>query len=124
MWKNITFLIGLALLVFGAGYAPDWDIGICFVMAGFTYLTAEYSLQAVIHRQWKRIPLAVFFAWWAVDGCYWLYWSIVNPDALVMRDVNWPASLCLYVACGLVWSAKELPQIVRNAFSNSFKPAK
>jgi hypothetical protein len=28
----------------------------------------------------------------------------VNPEALAfMRDANWPASLSLYWACGLVW---------------------
>lgn len=123
MWKNCTFLIGLALLLLGAGYAPDWDIGISFVMAGFAYLTAEYSLRAVIARDVRKLPLAAFFTWWTVDGCYWLYWSLVDVHALEMRDVNWPASLCLYIACGLVWSAPELAKVVRNALTDSAKAA-
>ena len=123
MWKNCTFLVGLALLLLGAGYAPDWDIGICFVMAGFAYLTAEYSLRAFIHRDVRKLPLAVLFTWWTVDGCYWLYWSMVDAHALVMRDVNWPASLCLYVACGLVWLAPELSKVVRHSLTDSAKPA-
>ena len=33
-----------------------------------------------------------------------LYRSLVNAEALeMMRDANWPASLSLYWACGLVW---------------------
>lgn len=46
---------------------------------------------------------------WTVDGCYALYWSIQDPAALaLMRDVNWPTSLCPYWACGLVWSVDRL----------------
>jgi hypothetical protein len=46
----------------------------------------------------------LFFTWLTVDGCYWLYWSLKNPVALeLMRDVNFPASLCLYAICGLGW---------------------
>lgn len=41
-WKIATLMIGLSLLVLGSFYyqAPDWDIPVSFIMAGFTYLTA------------------------------------------------------------------------------------
>ena len=29
--------------------------------------------------------LGLFFYYFTVDGCYWLYWSAVKPDALVMH---------------------------------------
>ena len=105
-WKYLTFAIGLLLLIVGSYYfsAPDWDIPISIIMATFTFLTAGWTVDVLLLKQWKKLPLVLFFAWWAVDGCYWLYWSTVNPDALVMRDVNWPASLCLYAICGVLWS--------------------
>ncbi len=49
-------------------------------------------------------PLMLFYTWFTVDGCYWIYWHFKNPVALeLMRDANFPASLSLYVMCGLVW---------------------
>lgn len=41
-WKLITLGIGVTLLIAGSYYyaAPDWDITISIIMAGFTYLTA------------------------------------------------------------------------------------
>ena len=49
-------------------------------------------------------PLMLFYTWFTVDGCYWLYWHFKNPVALaLMRDVNFPASLSLYGMCSLVW---------------------
>ena len=80
-------------------------------MAGFSYLTAAWSLHVLVKRDWRKFPLMLFFTWWTVDGCYALYWYFKNPVALeLMREANWPASLALYWACGLVWS---LPKIWR-----------
>jgi hypothetical protein len=47
--KAITFLVGLGLLLAGAVWLeyPDWDIGICFVMALTTLATAEWSTQVI-----------------------------------------------------------------------------
>lgn len=107
-WNLVTLGIGLALLICGSFYyqAPDWDISISVIMAGFAYLSAAWSLQIMVFRVWRLWPLMLFATWWTVDGCYALYWSVQNPEALeMMRDANWPASLCLYWACGLVWSA-------------------
>jgi hypothetical protein len=28
---------------------------------------------------------------------------LVDPAALVMREAQWPASLCMYLICGMVW---------------------
>ncbi|MBU0753274.1 MAG: hypothetical protein KJ787_10750 [Gammaproteobacteria bacterium] len=105
-WKLVTLAIGLGLLIAGSFIynAPDWDIPISFIMAGFTYLTAGWSLHVTVERRWRDWPLMLLLTWWCVDGCYALYWSIVDPDALdAMRNVNWPASLSLYWMCGLVW---------------------
>lgn len=105
-WKLVTLAMGLALLIVGAFYyqAPDWDIPISFIMAFFAYLTASWSMHVLVERQWKYIPLMLFFTWFTVDGCYAFYWSIKDPVALAyMRSANAPASLCLYLMCGLVW---------------------
>lgn len=105
-WKLATFTIGLGLLIVGsfALPAPDWDIPISIIMAGFTYLTAGWSMHVMVERRWLDWPLMLFLTWWCVDGSYALYWWLIDPQALVlMRDANWPASLSLYWTCGLVW---------------------
>ena len=105
-WKLLSLGIGLGLLLIGSILtpAPDWDIAISFIMAGFTYLFAGWSMHVVLERRWSDWPLMLLLTWWCVDGCYALYWSLVNPATLaLMRDVNWPASLSLYWMCGLVW---------------------
>lgn len=105
-WKLLALCTGLLLLIVGSFYyrAPDWDIPISFIMAFFAYLTAPWSLRVILERRWKVFPLMLFWTWFTVDGCYWLYWHFKNPIALeLMRDVNFPASLSLYGMCGLVW---------------------
>ena len=105
-WKLLALCIGLTLLIVGSFYyqAPDWDIPISFIMAGFAYLTAPWSMRVILERRWKYFPLMLFWTWFTVDGCYWIYWHFKNPVALdLMRSANAPASLSLYWMCGLVW---------------------
>lgn len=105
-WKLATLAIGIALLILGAVYqvAPDWDIPISLIMAGFAYLTAGWSMHVMVERKWRDFPLMILATWWTVDGCYALYWYFKNPAVLdYMRAANAPASLSLYWACGLVW---------------------
>ena len=105
-WKLVTLFIGLSLLIVGSFYyqAPDWDIPISFIMAILAYLTASWSMHVVVERQWGRFPLMLFYTWFSIDGCYWIYWNFKNPVALdLMRDANFFASLSLYGMCGLVW---------------------
>lgn len=105
-WKLFTLFIGLSLLIIGSFYykAPDWDIPISFIMAILAYLTASWSLRVLVERQWSKIPIMLFLTWFAVDGCYSIYWYFKNPQALeLMRDVNFLASLTLYGICGLIW---------------------
>ncbi|WP_298609637.1 hypothetical protein [uncultured Thiothrix sp.] len=88
-WKILTLSLGLGLLIMGSFYyqAPDWDIPISFIMAGFAYLTASWSLHVLIERQRGYFPIMLFFTWFTVDGCYALYWSYKNPIALeYMRE--------------------------------------
>ena len=105
-WKLGSLLVGIALLIAGSFRypAPDWDIPISLIMAVLAYLTAPWSLRVLVERRWRSFPLMFLCAWFTVDGCYWLYWSLRNPTVLeVMRDANFLASLCLYCVCGLVW---------------------
>ena len=113
-WNLATLGIGITLLIGGSFYyrAPDWDIPISLFMAGFSYLTAAWSLQVIVFRVWRMWPVMLLATWWTVDGCYALYWSFQNPAALeMMRDTNWPASLALSWACGLVWSVDRWKEI-------------
>ena len=114
LWKSITFTIGLFLLLVGATIwdYPDWDYFISIIMAIFTYLTATYVFDVLVLRQYTKWPLAIFFTWWTVDGCYVVYWFLVNPSTLdLMRGANAPASLSLFLTCGLIWS-KEVKHIL------------
>lgn len=110
-WNIGTLFVGIGLLITGSSYfeAPDWDIPISLIMAGFSYLTAAWALNVLVKREWRNFPLMLFFTWWTVDGCYALYWYFKNPVALeMMREANAPASLALYWACGAVWSLPEI----------------
>jgi|JI6StandDraft_1071083.scaffolds.fasta_scaffold13850_4 uncharacterized membrane protein HdeD (DUF308 family) len=118
-WKLVTLTMGLLLLFVGSFVyqAPDWDISVSVIMAGFTYLFAGWSMHSIVERRWRDWPLMLALTWWCVDGCYALYWSFVDPNALaMMREANWPASLSLFWMCGLVWywngSLSELLQAV------------
>jgi len=105
-WKLLTLAIGIALLIAGSFYytAPDWDIPISLIMATLAYLTAAWSMRALIERKWCYWPLMLFFTWFTVDCCYAIYWHFKNPVALeLMRSANFPASLSLYGMCGIVW---------------------
>lgn len=107
-----TYILGLSLLVLGALYAgaPDWDIPISVIMSVFCYMFSTKTVVALLERDWPRLPLMAFLTWWTVDGCYYLYWSHVNPAVLELsRQVNWPASLALYGSAGIVWM---IPTIV------------
>jgi hypothetical protein len=120
-WKLATLAIGIALLIAGAFWyeAPDWDIPISFIMAILTYLTAPWSLRVLVERRWRRLPLMLFFTWFTVDGCYWLYWRTKDPVALeMMRDANFFASLTLYGICGVLWLYRgSLRELLRDGAS-------
>lgn len=92
-WKLATLAAGLGLLIGGSFVynAPDWDIPVSIIMAVVAYLTAPWCMRVLLERRWRAAPLALFLTWFAVDGCYALYWSAVNPRALeLMRDANAP----------------------------------
>lgn len=104
-WRLASLGAGIALLIAGSRYqpAPDWDVGVSVLMATCTYIAAPFFVDTLWRRRWTLLPLAILGAWFAVDGCYWLYWSLVDPAALVMRDIQWEASLCFFLICGMIW---------------------
>lgn len=125
-WKLFALFAGLLLLIFGSFYypAPDWDIPISFIMALLAYLTASWSMHVVVERRWRKFPLMLFYTWFSIDGCYWIYWHFKNPQALeLMREANFFASLSLYCMCGLVWYYHgSLRQFIADA--KKFTPGK
>ena len=108
-WTLVTLAVGVLLLVVGSFYyrAPDWDVPISFIMAAFAYLTAPWSMRVLIERRWRDWPAMLFATWFTVDGCYAIYWHFRDPQVLEwMREANFPASLSLYMGCGLFWYFK------------------
>ena len=105
-WKVFTFAIGLFLLLLGAWFLnyQDWDVAVSILMACSTYLTADKFIIAIKTKSYPKVALFVVGAWWSIDGVYWLYWSLVDSSAMT-REGQWLASLCLYLLCGLVWTA-------------------
>ncbi len=106
-FKNLTFLIGLSWLLYGAltyGY-PDWDVGVSLLMATATYFTADKVVMAIRTLDWKAWPRMLVFTWFAVDGSYTVYWFCRNRNTLLaMQDAQWPVSLCLFLLCGVIWT--------------------
>ncbi|MDD3608123.1 MAG: hypothetical protein PHI49_00045 [Halothiobacillaceae bacterium] len=127
-WKLFTLVLGIALLLAGSVYmpAPDWDVGVSFIMAILTYLSAPWLLHVLWRRQWRLWPLALLAAWFSIDGAYWMYWSLVDPEALIMRSANAYASTFLYLLMGMVWlypgSLRQLWGETRGAVREALRP--
>lgn len=122
-WKVVTLFFGLALMIAGAIWTPqpDWDIPISVIMPVITYLTAPCAVRTFVDRRWQHLPLALFFAWFSVDGSYALYWHFRDPQVLAtMRTANAPISAILYALCGVFWlyrgSLRDLFAGVRDSF--------
>lgn len=118
-WKLFSLACGLALLIAGSVWmpAPDWDVPISVIMAILTYFTAPWSLRVLLERRWKLWPLAAFWTWFSVDGCYWIYWHFRDPRALnLMRSANFPASLALYGICAVIWLYRGSLRELRDEF--------
>jgi hypothetical protein len=96
-WKSATFLVGFGWLIWGSYCLdyPDWTVGVSIVMAGSTYLTADWFIRVLKHRRYALWPLAALAAWWCVDGSYWAYWSLVNPSVMIREGhPNHPPRPC------------------------------
>lgn len=115
--KLATFVIGLGALLYGALFLdyPDWDVGVSLVMSLTTLATAEWSAAALWERRWRWLPLAAFWTWLSVDGVYWAYWSLVRPEVMI-REGQWPTSLCLYALCGVIWY-RLVPMVADRRFA-------
>lgn len=110
MLKPITFAIGLTWLLYGAHYFnyPDWDYGVSLSMAIPTYFCAEWVVSQFMEKQYRHWPTAIVATWWCVDGSYWVYWSLVDPTVMI-REGQWPMSLCLFLLCGFLWRVLRKP---------------
>lgn len=113
-FKNITFAIGLAFLIYGAlnFQIQDWDCGVSVLMAACTYMSADWVIDVFRRSQYKRYPLAFFFIWFSVDLSYTIYWTLVD-ESRMLRGVQWWPSLLMYLLCGVIWQASPTPREFR-----------
>lgn len=106
-WRLITLGIGIGILYVGMHVhpAPDWTHGTIWAMALPTYVLAPWVIGVIERFQWRRFPLAVLATWFCVDGVWWLALKLEGNQFAIdtMREGNWPASLCLFLICGMVW---------------------
>jgi len=123
-WKLLTFAVGMSWLIWGAIHYQfsDWDIGICFVMGFSTYLSAPWCIRTILKSYRERklswpIVGAIFAWYWSVDGCYWVYHTLIGNT--MIRYENLLASTGLYFSCAIIWgfngSLAELWRAIVNA---------
>lgn len=101
-WKVCALLAGVALLLVGmvAMPAPDWTISTVVWMSAATAVLAPWAVDVLWRMDWKWMPVAALAAWVAVDGVWML--SIDGSEAAwSMREGQWPASLCMFIAYGM-----------------------
>ena len=120
-WKLVTFTIGMVWLLYGAVVyrLVDWDIGLSLVMGLYAYFTAGWAVRSLVEGSAAQRALALLSVWFGADGTYWLYLTLTcNPYLESMRSANFPASLALYLLCGMLWAYRgtlsELYQEVRD----------
>ncbi len=128
-WKLVTWAIGMSWLAHGALtlHIPDWDIGISIVMGMLTYVLAPWVISMLIEavRQPERalllLSIACLVTWLVMDGSYVMYHTIQGNQ--MFRLANFPASLCLFLLAGILWSykgsLKQLLQELRAAFDRT-----
>lgn len=106
-WKFMAFISGMIWLIAGSFITeyPDWDIGICLVMGITTYLVHPWALR---FTSFGDAAISVALCVLCVDTFYVIYWYIKNPLVLqLMRDAQWPLSLCYYLAAVGIWNYGE-----------------
>ena len=104
-WRLCLLVAGLVLLCVGSHITPsvDWDYPISFIMGVFAYVTAPWTVRALVYRRWKWLAVAFLFMWVSIDGVYSLYWWSRGFDALqTFRGANAIYCLPLYFALGFV----------------------
>ncbi len=115
-WKVVTFVVACACITVMAPFTgdPTWDHVDAFFMAALTYLTAPWSVGALLRRlrgvgSWADAYVAacvwMFSASWSYDG-YLLLRDGVYP---VTWAVNIGASSVLYFAAGCLWNLSAPP---------------
>ena len=96
---------GLVLLCVGSHVMPsaDWDYPISFIMGVCAYVTAPWTVRALVYRRWKWLAVAFLLMWVSIDGVYSLYWWSRGFDALqTFRGANAIYCLPLYFSLGFV----------------------
>jgi len=110
-WKLATLMVGLAWLIYGALYynIGDWDVGISLIMGLMTYALAPWCVRTIYVSirnpngfRLSHVLIALFAAWFTVDGVYMAYHTLVgNPT---YRWANFYASSTLFVLAGSIWA--------------------
>ena len=104
-WKLFSLSIGLSYLFWGAynKLTPDWDYGISIIMGLLTYFLAPWCSRTIVNLEYKKILLAIFLYFFVVDFIYYIYWTLVDEMALIMRPANFLVSTCFFWLCGFIW---------------------
>lgn len=98
-WKLLSLSIGLSYLFWDAynKLTPDWDYGISIIMGLLTYFLAPWCSRTIVNLEYKKILLAIFLYLFVVDFIYYIYWTLVDEIALIMRPANFLVSTCFFL---------------------------
>lgn len=109
-WKLVTFGVAMSWLLYGAlNYGiGDWDVGITLIMGTLTYVSAPWCVRTILsalrarpaHRL-LRVGVALFVAWFVVDGVYVLYHTLMGNQ--MFRIENFHVSSAIYFMAGCFW---------------------
>jgi hypothetical protein len=111
-WKVVTFALGTAFFVWGAGYfdAPTWDVGVSWLMSVLCYLLGPFAvdlgIQAARERgelwQW-RLLLAAALVYFIASGSYEIYNTVRMGQHPITYWYNLAFSVPVTLIAGFVW---------------------
>lgn len=111
-WKVVTFALGTAFFVWGAGYfdAPTWDVGVSYLMSVLCYLLAPFAVDLAINAVRDRGPgwpwkllLSAAVVYFVASGSYEIYNTIRMGQHPITYWYNLAFSVPVTIIAGVIW---------------------
>lgn len=111
-WKLVTFALGTAFFVWGAGYfdAPTWDVGVSWLMSVLCYLLAPFAMDLGIAAlrdrglHWRaKLCASAALIYFIASGSYEIYNTIRMGEHPYTYWYNLWFSVPVTIIAGIVW---------------------